>query len=121
MRNGSKMFSDLVVSGRLNLRAMKNFDVSGDEEMMSKKQVLFMRLVIKDILGKMDFVKLIESAESLKRSDDDMIFRDSFYDFLRKIYKKKFFSLDFKDLNTEKLNEKKAALDMLISTIKISL
>ena len=69
----------------------------------------------------MDFKQLIEGAEALKRSEDDMIFRDGLYDFLRKIYRKKFFAVDFKDIDSEKLQERKASLDMLISTIKINL
>lgn len=65
------MLADLLIDGQFNLRAMKNFDLSSEEGLMSKKQILFMRLVIKDLLQKMDFNKLIASAESLKRSDDD--------------------------------------------------
>jgi hypothetical protein len=71
LRNSARMLADLLIDGQFNLRAMKNFDLSSEEGLMSKKQILFMRLVIKDLLQKMDFNKLIASAESLKRSDDD--------------------------------------------------
>jgi hypothetical protein len=71
LRNSARMLAELLIDGQFNLRAMKNFDLSSEEGLMSKKQILFMRLVIKDLLQKMDFNKLIASAESLKRSDDD--------------------------------------------------
>ena len=71
LRNSARMLADLLIDGQFNLRAMKNFDLSSEDGLMSKKQILFMRLVIKDLLQKMDFNKLIASAESLKRSDDD--------------------------------------------------
>jgi hypothetical protein len=71
LRNSARMLADLLIDGQFNLRVMKNFDLSSEDGLMSKKQILFMRLVIKDLLQKMDFNKLIASAESLKRSDDD--------------------------------------------------
>lgn len=66
---------------------------------------------------------MIQSAEKLLQNDDDMMFRDAFYDFLKKIYMKQFLSSDFKHYggdNTEQFKEVKAKLSMLAARIKIT-
>lgn len=120
IKNFAKMFSALLIEDKLNFRAMRNFDISGEKDMMNSKQIMFMRLVIKEIQEKMDFQLLIKSTETLKRSDEDMMFRDSLYDFLKKIYKKQFIAKDFSDKDAENFQEITAKFEMVMSNIKVA-